>query len=79
MVVWCESEQTAILIDFAVPQVYKREEKKYEPLAFEIKTMWGLKKVTILLVIISVNGLVPDKTVENLKKLKMPNNNILYI
>jgi hypothetical protein len=39
-------------------QLQKRKKKVYKPLSVELKEMYILRKVTIVPVIISVNGLV---------------------
>lgn len=85
MVVWDKEEKTALVIDFAVPQdynlakTYGEKMSKYEALAQQIKDMWQLKKVNIMPLIISVNGLVPKRTTQHLKELNLPHNAIMWM
>lgn len=69
----------AVSEDYNLNKTYEEKRKKYKPLAFVKKTMWRLKRVTILPVTTSVNGLVPEKTVENLKEMEMLNSTILWM
>lgn len=67
MVVWNKKDKTATIIDFAVPQDYNIQKTyadkigKYEALARQMRDMWQLKRVEIIPLIVSVNGLVPKK------------------
>lgn len=85
MVIWDESDNTAIIIDFAVPQdyniskAYAEKITKYGALAQEMKLIWNLEKVTIVPLIISANGLVHTKTVRHVKELNLPKNTVMWM
>lgn len=85
MVVWNKQDKTASLIDFAVPldqnlgKAYEGKISKYEPLSRQMKEMWQLKRVEIIPLIISCNGLVHQKTTENLKQMKLPSNTLMWM
>lgn len=67
----------AFLLDIATPldenvhKTYLEKISKYEDLAYEIKDLWRLKRVTILPFIISANGLVHKNFLSNLKTLEL--------
>lgn len=52
---------------------------KYEALSQQITDMWRLKSVTIMPSIISVNGLVHQKTTQHLRGLDLPQNIITWM
>ncbi|XP_045480902.1 uncharacterized protein LOC123685290 [Harmonia axyridis] len=85
MVVWDNKKKTVIIIDFAVPQdnnlakSYAEKISKYEALAQQMKDMWRLKAVTIMPLIMSVNGLVHRKTTQHLNELDLPHNTITWM
>ncbi|XP_045463778.1 uncharacterized protein LOC123673337 [Harmonia axyridis] len=85
MVVWDKKNRTAVIIDFAVPQdqnmmkTYAEKIRKYEPLSRQMRDMWKLRRVEIIPLIISVNGLVLKKTVQHIKDLEMQNNTITWM
>lgn len=85
MVVWYKREKTATIIDFAVPQdynmmkTYGEKINKYVPLAWQMKDLWGLKKVNIIPLIMSVNGLVLKRTVTHLGELQLPQSTITWM
>lgn len=71
-------EKAAHIVDVAIPfddNVQKaRGEKirKYQELCHELKEMYGLSRVVVVPIVISVNGLVPKMTVEGCKTLGIP-------
>ncbi|XP_044749741.1 uncharacterized protein LOC123310341 [Coccinella septempunctata] len=85
MVVWDKIHKTATIIDFAVPldhnlsKTYAEKIGKYEMLSRQIRDMWKLKRVDIIPLIISANGLVLKKTVQHLKELGMHPNTISWM
>lgn len=85
MVIWNKVEKSAILVDFAVPsdhnlsKTYAEKYEKYQILAQEIKSIWQLKRVTIMPLVISVNGLVHKRTVQHIEELNLPGNTIMWM
>ncbi|XP_044745048.1 uncharacterized protein LOC123306912 [Coccinella septempunctata] len=85
MVVWNKKENTATIIDFAVPQDYNMQKtyaekiSKYEALSGQIRDMWRLRRVDIVPLIISVNGLILKKTVSNLEELQLPPSTVTWM
>ncbi|XP_044766265.1 uncharacterized protein LOC123322386 [Coccinella septempunctata] len=85
MVVWNKKEMRATIIDFAVPQdgnlvkTYTEKISKYSLLAWQMRDMWQLRKVDIIPLIISVNGIVPRKTVQHLQELGLPPNTVTWM
>ncbi|XP_044762032.1 uncharacterized protein LOC123319228 [Coccinella septempunctata] len=85
MIVWYKTEKTAVLIDFSIPmdqnlaKAYQGKIRKYEPLARQIRDIWKLKRVDIVPLIISCNGLVHKKTTEHLKEMKLPPNTLIWM
>ncbi|XP_044766219.1 uncharacterized protein LOC123322341 [Coccinella septempunctata] len=85
MVVMNKKTKTATIIDFAVPldqnmgKTYAEKIRKYEMLARQIRDMWRLKKVEIIPLIISANGLVLKRTVQHLKELELHPNTISWM
>lgn len=70
---------SGILIDIAVPLTHniKRTEaekkNKYEELAWQIKEIWKLDRVSIYPLVISVEGVVSNNFNKNIEKLGLPN------
>lgn len=85
MVIWSKNEKIATIIDFSVPQdyniskAYSEKLTKYTMLAREIKAIWKLKRVTIIPLVISANGLVHKNTVEHIRDLNLPENTIVWM
>lgn len=85
MVIWNKPEKTAIIIDFSVPQdynvakAYADKINKYAALSQEIKAIWELRKVIIVPLIISANGLVHKMTNQHIRELNLPNNTIMWM
>lgn len=77
VVVLDKERKEGIIIDFAVPQdenlrkTYSEKVAKYEDLAFEIKEIYRLTSVTILPIIVSVNGLVEKHLPDIMKRLEL--------
>lgn len=67
------------LIDIAVPNdtnvQQKVEEKlqKYQPLAMEVRELWGQDDVTVIPLIVSATGIIPHSLIQNLEKLEVSN------
>lgn len=85
MVLWDKQNKTATIIDFAVPldhnlaKSYAEKISKYEALSQQMKDMWRLRRVTIMPLVISANGLVHRKTIQHLKELNLPQNTITWM
>lgn len=85
MVLWDKQNKTATIIDFAVPldhnlaKSYAEKISKYEALSQQMKDMWRLRRVTIMPLVISANGLVHRKTIQHLKELNLPLNTITWM
>lgn len=75
-----KKEKFGVIIDIAVPlshNIQKTEiEKvtKYENLAYELKNLWKLRKVTVYPFVMSVEGIVTNNFLKNLKELELPKN-----
>ncbi|XP_045463804.1 uncharacterized protein LOC123673362 [Harmonia axyridis] len=71
------SYQPRDIIDVSVPaddnitKAYTEKVSKYHDLAFELKEIYGLRKTSIVPLIISVNGLVEAHMLENTKRLQL--------
>ncbi|XP_044749669.1 uncharacterized protein LOC123310265 [Coccinella septempunctata] len=79
-VIWDKVAKTALIIDFTVPQDYNLARAYGEKITkYEMRDIYQLRKVDIMPLIISVNGLIPRKTTEHLKELSLPQNAILWI
>ena len=71
--------RSGTLIDIAVPLTHniKRTEaekkNKYEELAWQIKEIWKLDRVSIYPLVISVEGVVSNNFDKNIEKLGLPN------
>jgi hypothetical protein len=72
-----KSDDTALLVDFSIPHdsniKTKSQQKitKYQPLKEEIKTLWKLRKVNIIPIIIGCLGSQTNELKEALKSLKI--------
>lgn len=77
IVLFNKTEKLVQIIDITVPaddniaRAYTEKLTKYHDLAFELKEMYGLRKTSILPLIISVNGLVETHMIENTKRLQL--------
>ncbi|XP_045483794.1 uncharacterized protein LOC123689040 [Harmonia axyridis] len=77
LVLFNKIEKSVQIIDVAVPadenigRSYSEKLTKYHDLAFAVKEKYGLKKTSILPLIISVNGLVEQHMIENTRRLKL--------
>lgn len=67
--------KTCMIIEFTIPaddnilKAYTEKSIKYGDLAFQLKELYNLKTISILPMIISVNGLVEAHLLENTKRL----------
>ncbi|XP_044756916.1 uncharacterized protein LOC123315325 [Coccinella septempunctata] len=70
-----KEKKTCLLVDFTVPaddnlaRAYTEKVTKYGSLALQMKEIYGLEHVSVLPLIISVNGLVEAHLIENTDKL----------
>ncbi|XP_045482803.1 uncharacterized protein LOC123686614 [Harmonia axyridis] len=68
-------ERTMEILDVAIPaddniaKAFTEKLTKYQDLAFEMKTIYGLKSTTILPLVMSTNGLVEKHLVDNTLRL----------
>lgn len=75
MALFDTEEKTCMLVEFTVPaddnvsKAYTEKITKYGDLAFQLKELYNLKKVSVLPMIISVNGLVEAHLPENTERL----------
>lgn len=75
-----ELNKQGLLIDIAVPLTHNLEETektkliKYQDLAVEIKNVWKLKKVTVIPLVISVEGVITKNFKKNLELLGIKQN-----
>ena len=73
-----KTNKTGYLIDIAVPnshniQTTKAEKlNKYIELKDEITRMWNLRKVTIVPIVLSTTGIIPNNLHNSLKELNLP-------
>ncbi|XP_044760151.1 uncharacterized protein LOC123317612 [Coccinella septempunctata] len=69
--------ETCLLLDFTIPadenlaRAYSEKISKYGDLAYQIHEMYRLKSISILPMIISVNGLVEKHLLENTERLQL--------
>ncbi|XP_045477917.1 uncharacterized protein LOC123683063 [Harmonia axyridis] len=76
IVLFNKTEKSVQIIDVSVPaddnitKAYTEKVSKYHDLAFELK-IYGLRKTSIVPLIISVNGLVEAHMLENTKRLQL--------
>ncbi|XP_030760434.1 uncharacterized protein LOC115885612 [Sitophilus oryzae] len=74
-----KKQKIAQLIDIAVPlddnlgKTYAEKINKYQDLSYELKRVYKLKKVQILPLIISCNGLIERRFMNNLQTLNLKN------
>lgn len=74
------SEETCLLLDITVPaddnvsKAYTEKITKYTDLAFQLRELYNLKAISILPLIISVNGLVEKHLPENTERLCLEKN-----
>ncbi|XP_044760879.1 uncharacterized protein LOC123318334 [Coccinella septempunctata] len=67
--------KTCLLIDFTIPaddnitRAYSEKISKYTDLAFQLREMYALEAVSVLPMIISVNGIVERHLLENTQRL----------
>lgn len=77
IVLFNKTEKSVQIIDVSVPaddnitKAYTEKVSKYHDLAFELKEIYGLRKTSIVPLIISVNGLVEAHMLENTKRLQL--------
>ncbi|XP_044757776.1 uncharacterized protein LOC123315935 [Coccinella septempunctata] len=70
-------EKSCVIIDITVPsddnisRAYTEKLTKYFDLSFELKEMYRLKKISIIPLVMSVNGLVEEHLVDNTKLLEL--------
>lgn len=68
-------KETCLLLDFTVPaddnlaKAYSEKISKYSELAFQLREIHKLKSVSVLPLIISVNGLIERHLPENTRRL----------
>lgn len=66
------------LIDIAIPNdsnvILKEEEKreKYQPLAMEVKELWGQEMVSVIPLVMSATGITSQTFTESLQKIQVP-------
>jgi hypothetical protein len=74
-----KQQKQAYLLDIAVPnshnitQTYNTKINKYLELSVAIRNLWSLEKISILPLIISATGIVPQSLFKNLKILDLGN------
>ncbi|XP_045463785.1 uncharacterized protein LOC123673343 [Harmonia axyridis] len=72
-----KTEKSCEIIDITVPsddnisRAYTEKITKYFDLSFELKEMYKLKKISIIPLVMSVNGLVEEHLVDNTKMLEL--------
>ncbi|XP_044760793.1 uncharacterized protein LOC123318242 [Coccinella septempunctata] len=70
-----EEKKTCLLLDFTIPadenlaRAYSDKISKYGDLAYQLREMYDLRSISILPLIMSVNGLVERHLVENTERL----------
>lgn len=70
--------ETCLLLDFTIPaddnltRAYTEKLSKYADLAFQLRELYKLKSISILPLIISVNGLVEEHLIGNTDRLCLP-------
>lgn len=76
--VWVDKKlKRAFIIDMAVPldknvvSTWAEKKRKYQPLSYELKQVWRLEAVSVVPVVISVNGLVPKEFAGSVELLKL--------
>jgi hypothetical protein len=81
-----KQQKQAYLLDIAVPsnshnitQTYNTKINKYLELSGAIRNLWSLEKISILPLIISATGIVPQSLFKNLKILDLGNTLVVEI
>jgi hypothetical protein len=79
-----KQQKQAYLLDIAVPnshtsQTYNTKNNKYLELSVAMRNLWSLKKISILPLIISATGIVPQSLFKNLKILDLQNTLVVEI
>jgi hypothetical protein len=80
-----KQQKQAYLLDVAVPnshnitQTYNTKINKYLELSVAMRNLWCLEKISILPLIISATGIVPDSLFKNLKILNLGNTLVVEI
>lgn len=77
-----KKEREGIFIDVAIPanrnirRTYTEKRNRYSELAVEIKRSWNLKKVKIIPIVISAEGIIHKELREDIRKLGLRQNTI---
>lgn len=80
IVLFDDEKRTCFLTDFTVPaddnlaRAYTHKVSKYGDLAYQLREMYNLESISILSLIISVNGLVEKHLLENTERLGLVRN-----
>jgi hypothetical protein len=80
-----KQQKQAYLLDIAVPnshnitQTYNTKINKYLELSVAMRNLWSLEKISILPLIISATGIVPQSLFKNLKILDLGNTLVVEI
>jgi hypothetical protein len=80
-----KQQKQAFLLDIAVPnshnitQTYNTKINKYLELSVAMRNLWCLEKISILPLIISATGIVPQSLVKNLKIVDLDNTLVVEI
>jgi hypothetical protein len=80
-----KQQKQAYLLDIAVPnshnitQTYNTKINKYLELSVAMRNLWSLEKISILPLIISATGIVPQSLFKNLKILDLGNTLVVQI
>jgi hypothetical protein len=80
-----KQQKQAYLLDIAVPnshnitQTYNTKINKYLELSVAMRNLWCLEKISILPLVISATGIVPQSLFKNLKILDLDNTLVVEI
>jgi hypothetical protein len=80
-----KQQKQAYLLDIAVPnshnitQTYNTKNNKYLEFSVAPRNLWCLEKISILLLVISATGIVPQSLFKNLKILDLGNTLVVEI
>jgi hypothetical protein len=80
-----KQQKQAYLLDIAVPnshnitQTYNTKINKYSELSVAMRNLWCLEKISILPLVISATGIVPQSLFKNLKILNLDNTLVVEI
>jgi hypothetical protein len=80
-----KKQKQAYLLDIAVPnshnitQTYNTKINKYLELSVAMRNLWCLEKISILPLVISATGIVPQSLFKNLKILDLDNTLVVEI